>query len=75
MQTLAALFITLLLYVLLTASSLGWGHVLARLSGIRANGPGGGFGEVWLGWCGILLLLQACHYLVPLNIYLSLIHI
>ena len=68
MLTLGALFITLGLYALLTASCLGWGRAVAQTIGVRAIG---GFGETWLGWCGILFQLQLCHLLVPLNIYPS----
>lgn len=71
MQTFAALWVTLLFYLMLTFSSLGWGRVLVRLSGIRASWPGGIFSQIWLGWCGILFLLQFCHFLVPLDIYSS----
>src|ERR1700749_4483806 len=64
MQTLVALLISLLLYGMLALSSLGWGQMAARLLEIRTSR----LGEIWLGWCGILCLLQLCHYLVPLNI-------
>jgi hypothetical protein len=71
MQTLSALSISLFLYLMLAASSLGMGTVLAHFLGIPARSLDNWRDRVWLGWCALLLLLQLCHYLVPLNIYCS----
>lgn len=69
MKTLLDLLIVLFFYIFLSASSLGWGQRLGRLLGLRAKGDGLQFADVWLGWCGIILLLQLVHCVFPLNIY------
>ena len=75
MHTLVALFITLTLYALLTASVLGWGCVVAGIIGLgdrkKNEAPSHSLravlDKVWLGWCLLLILLQLCHFMMPLE--------
>jgi hypothetical protein len=66
-QHLAAVALTLLLYLFLAVSFRGWGRLAARLLGLRPAGPDAAIPSIWFGWAFTLLLFQVLHLFLPMR--------
>lgn len=66
------LAITLFGYLILGLSYLGAGWIFSRILKISFSVERNFFSLIWLGWAGILFLLQVLNLFFPINIYSSL---
>jgi hypothetical protein len=66
----AALAQTLLIYLILSVSYLGWGRVAIGLIGVNKRTSYFEIVHIWLGWAFSLAILQLLHFFFPITAYL-----
>ncbi len=62
-----AVLSTLLIYLLLGLSCLGWGRVASFVLGLSEDRPALSLMPVWLGWAVTLLIFQILHLFLPVT--------
>ncbi len=65
-----ALGMTLMVYMILSLSTFGWGRVVIRFLRVKKQLFPFDITLIWLGWASILLIFQILHLFFPLTIYI-----
>ncbi|MDH4163351.1 MAG: hypothetical protein OEW15_11780 [Nitrospirota bacterium] len=67
----SSIAMTLTGYTIMAAAYYGWGELVSRILRLGLKGGERVFSQLWLGWCGALLLLQIINFIVPITALVS----